>query len=502
MFRKICICPVIILTLLLPIQGWVLSSEITPGISSVKEDTSTYYLSLDETTRLAIQNNFAIQLAQYDARIAKAKLGESQSIYDTLLNADVKYRNDQGKQTSTILGSKIIDNDYNLGVSKKLPSGTTLTTNMTNHRNWSNSSFTTSSPSHDSTLKLGLKQELGKNFFGLQDRGDVTITKIDIENSQYSSLENIEDDLAQVQKAYWDIVLHREKVTIALETQRQAKTLFNLDEDKIKRGLVEAPELIASEANFQTRLNEVLLAKDELESKVNVLKLLLNIPDNEAAIVPSESFVLSTQDQSVDQALQLAFTNRYDYKKTLNDIESKKIKLTMKKTSLWPEINLEASLARNGLGDHFPSAVTNITVEDNPDFFTGLTVKIPWENRKAESQLKAAQLEKAKALLNLKWLERKITIGIVDKVRRCQVLKELALNSQNIAGLQTWKLEEEQKRLATGRSNTDTVIRYQEDLLKAKWKAAEAMFEYQSALIDLRKQEGTLLNEYWGEERL
>ena len=105
---------------------------------------------------------------------------------------------------------------------------------------------------------------------------------------------------------------------------------------------------------------------------------------------------------------------------------------------------MTASMEQNGLGDHFKQAVTNITDENNPNFFAGLEITFPIENRAARGQLKAAELEKAKKLLELKLLERKIAVEITDQVRNCNVFKEIAKNSKEIAKLQAQKLEEEE----------------------------------------------------------
>ena len=97
-------------------------------------------------------------------------------------------------------------------------------------------------------------------------------------------------------------------------------------------------------------------------------------------------------------------------------------------------------------------------------------------------------------------LERKITIGVVDQVRLCNVLKEVAANAELIAGIQVQKLEAENKRFQQGRSDTDTIVRFQDDSLRAKLAALEAKFNYYVSAIDLRKTEGVLLTDYWDGE--
>ena len=94
-------------------------------------------------------------------------------------------------------------------------------------------------------------------------------------------------------------------------------------------------------------------------------------------------------------------------------------------------------------------------------------------------------------------LERQIAIAITDQVRDCNVFKEIAANSQEIAVLQAQKLEGEVKRFRSGRSDADTVIRFQEDLVLARSVVAESIRRYHDALVDLRKGEGILLKKYW-----
>jgi outer membrane protein len=291
--------------------------------------------------------------------------------------------------------------------------------------------------------------------------------------------------------------LASELVKIQQDMVAEAKKLYDLHQEKLKDGLVEIPEAIASEANYKSRKNKLLFVENRGKAKMNTLKLLLNIEEG-IKIEPTEKFDLSVNGkEELLTAMKSAFENRQDYKKARKNIESKDIKLSMKKNNIWPEINLTATLEKNGLGDHFKQAVTQITEEDNPNFFAGLTITFPLENRAARGELKAAELEKAKALLELKLLEKQIAVEINDQVRNCNVFKEIAANSQEIALLQEQKLEGEVKRFRSGRSDADTVIRFQEDLVLARSVVAESIRSYHDALIDLREKEGTLLKKYW-----
>lgn len=457
---------------------------------------AAFSLSLEEVTRLALENNFEIQLLEFDAKIAKLAEGRSLSIYDTIVNADIQYRDNQRAQASPVFGTKVVNNNYNFGISRKSSTGTKVSVNMNNERESTNSTFTSSPLIHDSTLALSIEQSLGRNFFGKEDRGNVEVTLVDIENADYLSIHRIENLLADVQKNYWDLALQQERVAIELEIVEQAKRLYDLNQEKLEDGLSELPEFIASEANYKTRTNELKLLKNDHVNRSSLLKLKINREDLFQDLDAVDLLVI--EDRWVDGpvSLQKAFQHRRDYKVLHNTIKQKNILVDIKKNNIWPEINLKASLERNGLGDHFPKSIENITDQNNPDFFAGISFEFPLENRQARADLEEADLEKAKSLIELKYLERTISVNVMNQVRECNVRREVALNEISIAELQKQKLEEELKRYNAGRSDTDTIIRFQEDVLNARLRAAQSKFEYRIALIDLELLTASLLTQY------
>lgn len=458
---------------------------------------SSIYLTLEEVCNLALSNNFDIQLAKFDATYKETDLDKVQSIYDTIIEAEAKFEDDRRKTASSFAGTKSETRNYNLGISQRLPTGTTLEVDFDNQRSWTNSGFTTVNPAHDSSVDFTLKQELGKNFFGIKDRSEVKITKIDIENAQYTSLDKIEQMLSDVQKTYWKIAQYLRVVSIRQDMLSRAKELFQINKEKFRKGIIEKPQLVASEANVRQREIDLMLAQNELEYYVNELKLLLNLEDKDKAVLPGKDLDLIIQPAEFVQSVETAFQQRRDYLKAKNEVESKQIKLVMKRNNFWPEINLEASISRNGLNKHFSQAIEDISSENNPEYFLGLKIQFPLQNREAKSEFDKAKIEKAKALLNLKKTERQILIEINDSVRNCKILEQRANKQENVVRLQEEKLAAELERYKYGRSDTDTVIRYQDDLLLSKLLYAQSLFDYKEALIELSLKENTLLEGFW-----
>ncbi|MFH1578376.1 MAG: TolC family protein, partial [Candidatus Omnitrophota bacterium] len=342
--------------LILPAAEDIISPAKEELLPQARQFPGGVYLTLDEVCRLALNNNFDIQLAQFDAQSKAEDLGVVESIYDTLISAEANLTDDQNKASSAFAGTKSETRNYNFGVSQKLPTGTTLGMDFANQRSWSNSAYVTTNPAYNSSVELSIKQELGRNFFGIEDRSNIKVTKIDIENAQYTSLDKIEGVLSEVSNVYWQVAQYRDVAAIRDDMLLKAEELYQANKQKILKGIIELPQLLASEANLKQKEIDLILAENKLQSYINELKLFLNLEDGDKLVLPKEELSLIIQPVKLSEALQTAFKYRRDYIKAKNEIIAKEITLVMEKNGLWPEINLEASVNRNGLSNHFSEA--------------------------------------------------------------------------------------------------------------------------------------------------
>ncbi|MDD4294148.1 MAG: TolC family protein [Candidatus Omnitrophica bacterium] len=462
------------------------------------DDKGGMLLSFDEASRLALLNNFDIQLTKYDIQIAREEQGIAKSIFDTILQAQIELDKDKSRKNSLLLDDDVRETDYSFGLSKKMPTGTTVSVEQESLR--TNNSVDTSlqyNPVYDSSLTVKIKQELGRNFFGLIDRGDIKVTESDIRISEYTSLDKIEQYLADVQKAYWEFVCAGDIYAIEQNILEQAEKFQELNERLLDHGVVEVPDLFGAQADYNVKKSMVLAAEDNLEKQLNVLKLMLNLGDIDVDIMPSDQLAGVGKPYRLDDAMINSMLNRRDYMVAKEDVIKQGIILSMKKNSLWPEINLEASFSKNGLDEHFNDSYKDITSDDRYSYYAGVTVKVPLFDRKARAEKKQAQYSKAKALVNLKYVERSIYVEINDQVRKCNVLAQQIGCLENAVKLQEKKVNEQMRIFKRGRSDSDTVIRFQNEFLDAELELTNMKKEYCFAVIELKRLEGILLKEYW-----
>ena len=454
-------------------------------------------ISIEDVTRLALENSLDIQIARIDAYKERISLGKAKSIFDTFLNSGASYEDDKKKSATTLARTKTAVNEYSLGLEKKLPTGSSIKIDTEHSLVDANSSSSAINNYNESSLKFSLNQSLGKNFFGLTDRAEIKITKINIDNAEYSSLNEIENALYKAQTAYWDIVLKEKELNVKLDMLKKAEKLYSIYKENYERGTVEKADLFAVEANMRAQKNEVLIARLQKEIAKNNLLFLLNEEDTNIQLQPVDSLVTALHCADVYETLKEAVLHRRDYKIIKNKIESQNIDIKIKKNALWPEIDLEASFLKNGLASNYQDSWNETSDENNYEFFTGITFRIPLGNRSAKADLEKAKLNREQLILFLKRNERLILKEINNKVKEVNSLKNRVELLTSISKLQNNKLEEEMKHFSYGRSSSDIIIRYENDLLQAHLNLASSLFKYRVSLIDLDLAKNTLLDKYW-----
>ena len=226
-------------------------------------------LSISDCLSMALAGNLDIKIAKIDPLLKEGDIEIARSIYDAIIDGKLAYQDDQRTSANTIVGTKSIDVDYELGITTELPlTGTTIEIDYSNYRDWTDSAFATNNPLHTGELSLTLTQPVLNNFFGYVDKGSVKLSKIEAELAGLDTLDRIENTIADTEKAYWRLVAARKKLALRGELLEQAKVLYEIFEKHLKTGVAESTELYEVEANMRIRKTEFMTALNEHKQRV------------------------------------------------------------------------------------------------------------------------------------------------------------------------------------------------------------------------------------------
>ncbi|MCQ9207673.1 MAG: TolC family protein [Omnitrophica bacterium] len=449
-------------------------------------------LSLSDCLNIGLGHNLDIKIAKIESRLKGEDVTLARSIFDSTITGKVAYTDDQRAQASTIFGTQSITTEYEFGVETKLPLGTEIEIDYFDNREWTDSAFAVQNPLHRAELALTLRQPILKNSFGYVDRNNVKFSKIEAETAGIKALDRVEEAIADIEKAYWNLAFHYNNVGLRKKLLIDAGELYDIFKKHFKTGLAESTEVYEVESNMRIRKAELAIAENDLESASNSLKLLLNEGDN-FIIIPKNKLMALGYRANLADSLKEAFTANRDYRIKKNELEAKKITLKMKENELWPEVDLVGTLAINGVHGKFTKANRRLTTNKHSEYYGGIEISIPLENRAARGAYNKADLEKEKAVLELIKIEKEIAVNVDRDVRDVNLSHENAFRWAKIKDLQYQKFKDEEKKLKYGRSNSKTVIDYQNDLTRAALSEYSAMLEYYSAMVDLENEKDTLL---------
>ncbi len=479
----------------LPVLAEASGGDVSRDAEMEAKSGEAEFVSLEDCVRFSVYNSFEVKMAKLDLLIAETDRMYAEAVFDTVIFGDIYYTEDKRQQLSVFSPDDGQTNFYSGGISKKIPTGTELKATFSDTRSWNNSSFYTRNPAHTSELALEVIQPVGKNFFGCIDRGNISVTKLAIRNADLDAKNRIEALIARVQKDYWELVYAKRSLDFHADILEKAKNLHGSNTRNYDIGLIEKADFLASEANLILRETDLLIAENAYRTAEENLKLLMNMEDT-YRIIPADDFSDGAVEYDLADCLNEAFNKRRDYRIRKRDVDIKNITLKMKDNQRWPEIDLKATMAMNGVDTKFNNAADKTTVAENTYYYAGIEISLPVENNLARSEFKKAGYEKEKALVALKETERTVITEVGNSFRDVMTYKVSVANVSKAATLQAEKLKEEEKRYTRGRSNTKRLIDYQQDLLNAELEEDQTQLNLEKARIDLDRSMNVILAKY------
>jgi len=399
---------------------------------------------------------------------------------------------DKSDQAIPIFGTDNRTTHFNLGLSRILPSGTRASLTWQNRRESTDSAFATLNPFYESIVALSIEQPLLNNFFGRQDRGEVSLARKRLAATAAFSQRTIVESIYRVLVDYWHWITQQKIVHITRRSLQEARRLEKLADQKKSLGLYESTDVLAAKANRLQIENQLVTAEKEKDNSLGRLRRGLDLHRDDV-IVSHETFPFEQESSDPEEMLATALENRADYRAIRSRVEEKELALALAKNRKWPELDLVASLQLNGVDGSYKSSLSEIGGGDHPAVLFGATFEWPLENRLARSEAQRATWEKMKALFELKEMENRVTQEVEEMWREVEAWYKQVRINRRIERLQRKKWRQELKKYRQGRSSSDLVIRYQEDYLTAQRVTFNALFRYRSAILGLRLATNTLI---------
>jgi len=463
-------------------------------------------LSLRDSIVLSLRNNLDIQVEGFNPRINEQALIGQKAVFDPSAFLELTRTDNRAPNSSSISSGRtsVSDSwDYNTGLRQKIPTGGTYELRFNNE--YFNSNITPNpllgdvrdtSRSFSSRFGLTLTQPILKNFGFEANETNIRIAT----NNQSISKEQLRLRVSNVvtlaQTGYFDLIFAIQNLQVARQSLKLAQDLVTLNKARVRAGVAAPVEVTQAEAQEAARVQDVINGEKAVQDAGDILKVVMNLPISGSwsqEIQPTDAPTSAVSPINLDESIQKALENRYEYKSAKLDIANKDLSVRLNRNLLLPDLSLTGSVFSNGSDTTYGGNISTMGSSHFISYSVGVILTVPLGNRAAQSSYIQSKLTLDQAKTSLKNLELQIVQQVRAAVRTVETNAKRIDANRSARILAEEQLRVEQRRLEAGVSTTFNVLQFQRDLSAAQANEIQAITDYNKSLATLDNTLGTVL---------
>jgi outer membrane protein len=473
----------------------------------------TRRLSIDESVKLALEQNLGIRIQRIDPQIQDVGVMQSKSFWAPQLTSGVQ-RQVQTQQSTSALsgGASSIDNTSfgaQVGLNQALPWGGNYSATWNNSRSTTSNAFSNFPLQLNSALNLQYTQPLLRNYSIDQIRQQVQNSKKvrDLSDIQLQAV--ITQTARNVRNAYWDLVYAISNAKAQQQSLALSQQSLKDNQKRVEIGTMAPIDIVQAQAEVAANESGVIVAEAAIKTAQDNLRTLILDPGTPdfwtVEFDPTDVPSYAEQAIDVDGAVRSALEKRSDLRTAKNSLEQSDVNIRYFRNQIKPDVNaqlsynavaaggtqlsnlnfldpLAARTVQSNIG--FGSVLNNVFQSLYPTWTFGVQIGYPLGSSTAQANLARAKLQYEQAQTQLKAAEMQVAAQVRLAARNVTTNMKRVQSARASRELQEKKLESEEKKLAAGMSSTFFILQFQRDLSVARVAEIQAISDYNKSLVD------------------
>ena len=454
-------------------------------------------LTLDQSQRLAAENNPAARSVLADLRSARGARMSEAGTFDPALFGEGSRTSTDAPVNSPFTASHSQLEELLGGLSWRSPIGTSLLVSLSQTQLESNAPFLTRPTERRAHARVDLVQPLTRGFGMASARGELRARDREVDAAE-RRLEAATIDLqAAVETAYWQLYASERDLQVQ-RLQRQRSAVFLRDQMARARAGATGPGAVAAARRFLAE-QEVLLIDARLRYRAGSDRLneVLGIPaasqDRLHALdeppPPGEVMPLQT-------ALDLAYRSSGALRAAEADSAAALARYRRAARDAWPSIDAFGGYGGSGLagvGDtlatnpDFGDAWSQVWDDAYPDWSVGVRVRVPigWRSERGERELQRGLYERASETTRAQRLALENQVRIAhreaeESIEALRAMQALAVAAREQA--RVGRLEYQ-----AGRTTAYDLVDIETELVRAELQETQVLVRVVRAATELRR---------------
>lgn len=474
--------------------------NVLPTPSSTPLPADAVPLTLDAAIRQALKANLGLQIEQLQPEISRQDLLRLLGQYGLSLGADVQLNQDVSpSSTSFIEGASIVNQlrqNYDVFLDQELATGGSVKLNFTNGVLSTNSSRVDVNPAITPQLSLDIRHPLLRNTFNGIRQIDIQENQVDA--AQWNLKQQAINTVADVQDAYWSLVLYRERLKVLEQSLKILQDLLTMNQEKQKAGFMSRIDVLQTEARIASSQANLIDARRNIQNTEDRLKQLLN-PDAQAVagwndqLVPADQPVYKPYQATLDTSYKKALSARPDYQAQVLELNNTEIREQIAAQNLLPQLDFTGRSGLESLDSSYPTALGKLFSFQTYFWQVGLSFQMPVIGNSYAAIHQQSLLQRDQQKLRLDNSRQQILRDLRQAVRNLDSTAQQVDATRLAKSLSEEQLKAQTEKLNLGLTTNFQVLQFQTDFVQASLDEVNAIVQYMQAINHLQQTEGTLL---------
>ncbi|MEK7703052.1 MAG: TolC family protein [Nitrospirota bacterium] len=463
-------------------------------------------LALSDAILMAIQNNPDIKIEQENIVSHSADVLSEQSEFDPSFRSHIQRTTNKSGSFSvtepTIAEHKGLE--AGLTFTKPLSWGGEVDLSLSQLR--TDATFQRLNPAYQSNISLKWTQPLLRGFGKKMKQGKWIIANTKLEMAHHLFHARLMEIILKVVSLYWELIFQIENLSVQKDSLKLAKQLLEINETKVKLGVMAPIEILVAESSVASREEAVIVAQKGVRDTEDQLGALIGLwgerPLREDGrefsknILPSDPPIDKAVDLNSNLLLDLALTKRPEIAAKQLEIQNNDVAASIAKNKLRSSLDFVAAWGPTGTGQNFLDAVDQGASLNFYRWEAGLFWNIPIGNHAAEALFLKETSAGKRSLIGKEKLQSDIRLDVREGARRVGTDFERIKATGRARDLARKQLSAASERFSLGLLSSRDLITFQNDVTVSDGHALRAIIDYNKSLGNLDRVTGRLLEKY------
>ena len=477
-------------------------------------------LTVDEAIERALDRNLGIVVERVNPPLQDLTIAESRSPFLPRVSSNFDLGRSMSPSRSQLEGAERLrteSGNAGFGLEQALGwNGGRYTLDWTNARTETNNVFFSFNPSFSSNVALSYTQPILRGRSIDPQRRQLLVSQLNRDISDIDLRETITNTLADVRRAYWDLVYATASVEVQRQSLELAEQLVRENSIRVEVGTLAPIEMVQARAEAAARRQSLAEARQQMRTTELALKqLIVSGTDDElwsADINTVDQPSLDQRPIDVGTAIRTALEARTDIERSRRQQDINTVTLRNLANAALPALDLVGSFRLQGQGGTqlvstflggpaafeipggYGDALAHLAGVDYPDWTVQLRLSYPLGQSAQRAAHARAQLQVRQTRAQLRQIELQIATEVTNAAVQIQSVQPRIDAARAARELAEEQLAAEERKFEIGTSTNFFVVQAQRDLATARDTELRAILDYQNAVIEFERVQRTSLS--------